>query len=277
MTLTKHPVLRVASYATLIFFAVLFLYPIVWLIINSLKSQSELFASPWGLPSSPTLENYYRAFTEGNLGRYFFNSVIVTGTVVIVATVLSSMAAYGLTRLKWKLSKVTLAIFLLGMTIPMHATVVPLFAIFNKMQLVNTYASVIIPHIVFAMPIAILIMTGFLQTIPRSVEEAAVMDGCSVPGVFIRIICPMIIPSLVTVAVITFITAWNDLLFPQIFLSDPEMMTLPVGLTNFQGRYSTDYVGMIAAVVITIVPTIVIYSMLHRKIISGMTAGAVKG
>ena len=203
--------------------------------------------------------------------------MIVTGAVVIVATVLSAMAAYGLTRLRWRLSKLVLALFLLGLSIPMHAAVVPLFAMFNKLQLVNTYLAVIIPHVVFAMPIAILILTSFFSTIPHEVEEAAVMDGCSIWGVFFKIICPMAVPSLVTVAVITFINAWNDLLLPQIFLSDPEMMTLPVGLTAFQGRYSTDYVAMIAAVVITIIPTIVVYSLLHKKIISGMTAGAVKG
>ncbi|EEH65749.1 ABC transporter, permease protein [Actinomyces urogenitalis DSM 15434] len=264
-------------YGVLILFAVLFLYPILWLVINSFKTNAELFASPWSLPGSLSLENYYKAFTEGNIGRYFVNSVIVTGAVVIVATVLSAMAAYGLTRLRWRLSKLVLALFLLGLSIPMHAAVVPLFAMFNKLQIVNTYLAVIIPHVVFAMPIAILILTSFFSTIPHEVEEAAVMDGCSIWGVFFKIICPMAVPSLVTVAVITFINAWNDLLLPQIFLSDPEMMTLPVGLTAFQGRYSTDYVAMIAAVVITIIPTIVVYSLLHKKIISGMTAGAVKG
>ena len=264
-------------YGVLILFAVLFLYPILWLVINSFKTNAELFASPWSLPGSLSLENYYKAFTEGNIGRYFVNSVIVTGAVVIVATVLSAMAAYGLTRLRWRLSKLVLALFLLGLSSPMHAAVVPLFAMFNKLQIVNTYLAVIIPHVVFAMPIAILILTSFFSTIPHEVEEAAVMDGCSIWGVFFKIICPMAVPSLVTVAVITFINAWNDLLLPQIFLSDPEMMTLPVGLTAFQGRYSTDYVAMIAAVVITIIPTIVVYSLLHKKIISGMTAGAVKG
>lgn len=264
-------------YGILILFSVLFLYPILWLVINSFKTNAELFSSPWSLPGSLSLENYYKAFTEGNIGRYFVNSVIVTGAVVIVATVLSAMAAYGLTRLRWRLSKLVLGLFLLGLSIPMHAAVVPLFAMFNKLQIVNTYLAVIIPHVVFAMPIAILILTSFFNTIPHEVEEAAVMDGCSIWGVFFKIICPMAVPSLVTVAVITFINAWNDLLLPQIFLSDPEMMTLPVGLTAFQGRYSTDYVAMIAAVVITIIPTIVVYSLLHKKIISGMTAGAVKG
>ncbi|MCW5953330.1 MAG: carbohydrate ABC transporter permease [Propionibacteriaceae bacterium] len=277
MTRDLHIAARVPAYLLLVFFSLLFLYPIVWLFINSFKTQQELFDSPWGLPASPTLDNFQRAFTEGNIGQYFFNSVVVTALVVVLATLLSAMAAYGLTRLRWKLSKPVLAIFLLGMTIPMHATIVPLFSMFNTLKLINSYAAVVLPHIVFAMPIAIFILTGFFQTIPREIEEAAVVDGCSIPMVFFRIICPMAVPSLVTVAVITFITAWNDLLFPQIFLSDPAMMTLPVGLTTFQGRYSTDYVGMIAAVVVTIVPSVVIYSLMHRKIISGMTAGAVKG
>lgn len=271
------PSLRVPVYGILIFFAVVFLYPIVWLVLNSFKTQPELFSSPWGLPSEPTLDNYQRAFTEANLGRYFLNSVIVTGSVVVLSTLLSAMAAFGITRLRWKLSKVVLGLFLLGMTIPMHAAVVPLFDIFNRLDLVNHYPSVIIPHIVFTMPMAIMILVGFFENIPREVEEAAVIDGCSIFRVFWRIVCPMVVPSLVTVAVITFITSWNELLFPQVFLSDPDMMTLPVGLTAFQGRYSTDYVGMIAAVVITIIPTIIIYTLLHKKIVGGMTAGAVKG
>jgi raffinose/stachyose/melibiose transport system permease protein len=268
---------KTLSYALLALFTLIFLYPIAWLLINSFKTQEQLFASPWTLPTDPTLDNYGRAFTEGNIGKYFANSVIVSTAVVVLATLFSAMAAYGITRLRWRASKFVLGVFLLGMTIPMHATIVPLFSIFNSLRIINTYAAVIIPHVVFAMPIAIFILTGFFESIPREIEEAAVMDGCRITQVFFRIICPMSVPSLVTVAVITFITAWNDLLFPQIFLSDPAMMTLPVGLTTFQGRYSTDYVGMIAAVVVTIAPSIAIYSLLHRTIIGGMTAGARKG
>jgi len=266
-----------AKYIILMFFTVLFLYPIFWLFLNSFKSGTELFETPWSLPGTLDLSNYVRAIQVGEIGRYFLNSVIVAIAVVFFATLLSAMAAYGLTRLKWKLSKLVLSIFLLGMMIPTHATIVPLFSFFNKMKLINTYAAVIIPHVVFAIPISILILSGFFSSIPKEMEEAAIMDGCSIPKTFFQIICPMAMPSIVTVSVITFITAWNDLLFPQIFLSDPKMMTLPVGLTAFQGRYSTDYVGMIAAVVITIIPSIIVYSILHEKIIDGMTAGAVKG
>ncbi len=268
---------RIFEYFVLVLFSFLFLYPISWLVLNSFKTGPELFESPWALPKAITFDNYIRAISVGNIGRYFTNSVVVALSVVILATLLSAMAAYGLTRLRFRFSGVLLSIFLLGMMIPTHATIVPLFSIFNRLSINNTYIAVILPHVVFAIPIAILILSGFFASIPGEMEEAAVIDGCSIPRAFFAIICPMATPSLVTVAVITFITAWNDLLFPQIFLSDPSMMTLPVGLTTFQGRYSTDYVGMIAAVVITIIPSIIIYSILHDKIIDGMTAGAVKG
>ncbi|MDR1539109.1 MAG: carbohydrate ABC transporter permease [Clostridiales bacterium] len=241
----KRTLHRVPQYIALVFFLLLFLYPIVWLVINSFKTKAELFASPWTLPSSLEWDNYRRAVVDGNIGRYFVNSSIVAFAVVTCATLLSAMAAYGLTRLKWKLSKLVLSIFLLGMMIPAHATIVPLFSIFSVIGINNTYLAVIVPHVVFAMPIAICVLSGFLSTIPRELEEAAVIDGCTIPKAFFGVICPISAPSLVTVAVITFITAWNDLVFPQIFLSDPNITTLPVGLTAFKGRYSTDYTGMI--------------------------------
>lgn len=264
-------------YFILLFFTLLFLYPIIWLFLNSFKSSTELFSSPWNLPDSFSLDNYLRAIVSGNIGRYFINSIIVASAVVLLSTMLSAMAAYGIERLRWKLSKLTLSVFLLGMTIPSHATIVPLFSMFNSLRINNTYIAVVIPHIVFTLPISIFILTGFFNSIPQEMEEAATMEGYDIPKIFIKIIFPISTPSIVTVAVITFITAWNDLLFPQIFLSDPSMMTLPVGLTTFSGRYSTDYTGMIAAVVITIIPSIITYSIMHKRIIDGMIAGAIKG
>jgi raffinose/stachyose/melibiose transport system permease protein len=265
------------KYFFLVLTSAVFLYPMIWLIISSFKSNQELFLSPWNFPEKYSFENYVRAFTQGNIGRYFFNSVIIAAAVVLCVTVLSAMAAYGIIRLRWKLSALVLSIFLIGMMIPAHSTIVPLFSMFNMLKINNKYPAVIIPHIVFAFPIAIFILSGFFSTIPKELEEAAVIDGCSIPAAFLRVICPMTTPSLVTIAVITFIGTWNDLLFPQIFLSDPAKMTLPVGLTAFQGRYSTDYVGMIAAVVITVIPSVILYIILHDRIIEGMTSGAIKG
>jgi len=268
---------EIFEYLVLVFFAVLFIYPILWLLINSFKTNSELFNSTWSLPQSLSLENYIRAFVVGHIGTNFLNSVIISVAVVVTTTLLAAMAAYGLTRLRWNLSGFVLSIMLLAMMIPAHATVIPLFSMFNAMKIGGTYWTVIIPHVVFTLPISILIYSGFFSSIPTELEEAAAIDGCSVIRAFFTIILPISTPALVTVAVITFIGVWNDLLFPRIFLTDPDMMPLPVGLTNFKGRYSTDYVGMIAAVVITIVPSIMVYSFLHKRIVSGMTAGALKG
>ncbi len=276
-TLHKQELVKVFKYAVLVLFAVLFLYPILWLFINSFKTNEELFTSPWALPHSLSLVNYVRAFEVGDIGRSFLNSVIISVVVVVATTLLAAMSAYGITRLRWRFSGVVLSIMLLALMIPAHATVVPLFSMFNVIKVNNTYWAVIIPHIVFTLPIAILIFTGFFTSLPAELEEAAVIDGCSIPRTFFTIILPISMPALVTVAVITFIVVWNDLLFPQIFLTDPDMMPLPVRLTSFQGRYSTDYVGMIAAIVVTIIPSIGIYSLLHRRIVSGMTAGALKG
>jgi raffinose/stachyose/melibiose transport system permease protein len=265
------------QYGVLVFFSILFLYPIIWLFINSFKSNAELFLSPWTLPKFLSVDNYARAIGVGNIGHHFVNSVIVSVSVVLITTLLSATAAYGLTRLRWKLSGFMLSIMLLGIMIPQHATIVPLFSIFSKLRINNTLFSVIIPNIVFTLSIGILLLTGFFVTIPKEMEEASVIDGCSIIAAFYRIILPITTPSLVTVAVITFIPVWNDLLFPQIFLSESKRMTLPVGLTAFKGRYSTDYVGMIAAVVITILPSIIVYVVLHKRIVEGMTVGAVKG
>jgi len=273
----KQDLVKVFQYVVLVFFTVIFLYPILWLFINSFKTIPELFASPWSLPSSLTLVNYVRAFEVGNIGRSFLNSTIISVAVVVMTTLLGSMAAYGVTRLRWKWSGFILSIMLLALMIPAHATVVPLFAMFNTMEINNTYLAVIIPHVVFTLPMAILIFTGFFSSIPVELEEAALIDGCSIPRAFFTLVLPISVPALVTTALVTFIVSWNDLLFPQIFLTDPDLMPLTAKLAAFQGRYSTDYVGMIAAVVIIIIPSLIFYILLRRRIVSGMTAGAVKG
>lgn len=274
---TKDRVFLVLKYLALGLFTILCLYPIVWLFLSSFKTNQELYTNPWGLPASFMPDNYIQAITEGHILQYFGNSVIIAVSAVLVAVVLSSMASYAITRMDWKLSKLTLSVFLLGMMIPVYAMIVPLFSMFNKMGLLNTRLAVIIPHIAISFPMAIFIMSGFMGSIPRELEEAAVVDGCTIYQIFFKIIMPISRSSIVTVAVVTFINIWNDLLLPQIFLTDSSKMTLPVGLTEFQGRYATNYVAMIAAVLITIVPSIIVYIWLHKHIMEGMVAGAVKG
>ncbi len=265
------------KYALMIIFAVMCLYPLFWLFLASFKTNQELYTNTWGLPASWSLTNYMNAIIKGNILRYFVNSVVIAVSAVVITAILATMASYAITRMRWKLSGTTYNIFLLGMMIPVYALIIPLFSIFKGMGVLNTYLAVIIPQIAVGLPMSIFIICGFMEGIPGDLEEAAIIDGCSIYKCFLRIILPISKSSIVTVAVVQFINVWNDLLLPRIFLTDSNMMTLPVGLTNFQAMYSTDYVGEIAAVIITIIPTILVYIALHKQIMEGMVAGAVKG
>ncbi|MGE5612771.1 MAG: carbohydrate ABC transporter permease [Bacillota bacterium] len=268
---------RAILFVIMVIFSAMCIYPIIWLLINSLKDNSEIFINPWGLPIEVKFENYKRAIVVGNVGVNFLNSIYISTVSVIISILLSTMCSYSLVRMKWKLASKVRALIVVGMSIPAYAAIVPLFSLFYKLGIINEYPSVIIAHICFALPMSVFIISGFMTSIPSELEEAAIIDGCSVYGVFFKVIVPVCNASIATVTVINFITVWNDLLFPQIFLSDSDMMPLPVGLTMFNDLYSTDYVGLIAAVIITIIPTIIVYTILHDKIIEGMTAGAIKG
>ena len=265
------------KFVILSLFAVTCLFPMLWLMLASFKTNAELYTSPWSIPSILSFANYESAIVRGHVLQYFGNSIIIALCVVVLGVLLCSMASYAIVRMTWKLSRLVLRTFLIGMSIPVYAMIVPLFSMFNQIGLYNTRLSVVIAHIAINFPIGIFILSGFMGTIPREMEEAAVIDGCSIGELFIHVILPVIRSCTVTVAVIVFISVWNDLLLPQIFLTDKNKMTLPVGLTEFQGQYSTDYASMIAAVVITVIPSIVVYILLHRNIMEGMVAGAVKG
>lgn len=267
----------VIKYVTLIGFTLMCLYPIFWLFLASFKTNQELYVNTWGLPESWSLTNYVTAIVEGRIIEYFGNSVIISVSAVLVTVILSTMASYAITRMHWKLSKLTYNVFLLGMMIPVYAMVIPLFSIFKSLGLLNNHLSVIIPQIAVGFPMSIFIICGFMRAVPLELEEAAIIDGCSIFGCFLKVVLPISKSSIVTVAVVQFINVWNDLLLPRIFLTDSSKMTLPVGLTNFQAMYSTDYVSMIAAVIITIIPSIIVYILLHKNIMEGMVAGAVKG
>lgn len=274
---TSENIWLVIKYVLLIGFTILCIYPLVWLFLASFKTNNELYTNTWGLPEQWSMSNYVNAVVKGGVFRYFGNSVIIAVSAVLVTVILATMASYAIARMHWKLANLTHSIFLLGMMIPIYALVIPLFSIFKGMGLLDTHLAVIIPQIAVGFPMAIFIICGFMRSIPTELEEAAIIDGCTVFQCFFKIILPIAKSSVVTVAVVQFINVWNDLLLPRIFLTDSSKMTLPVGLTNFQATYSTDYVGMIAAVIITIIPSIVVYILLHKQIMEGMVAGAVKG
>ena len=253
------------------------LYPLFWLLINSVKTNSELFGDPWGFASSIQINNYVTAWVSGKIGISFFNSSLVSITSVLLTIFLSSAAAFAISRLKWKLSSFVLSLFLLGIMIPIHSTLIPLFTMFNKIGIINRYIALILPYVAFALPTSIFILSGFMKTFPSEIEEAVIIDGCSMAGFFWRILFPLSKSPIATISIFNFVGMWNELMFALIFLSDPNKTTLPVSLTRFKGQYSTNWTVQLAAVVTMIIPSITAYIFLNDKIIESITVGSVKG
>ncbi|MBZ4645677.1 MAG: raffinose/stachyose/melibiose transport system permease protein [Petroclostridium sp.] len=259
-------------------FAFIQLYPFIWLVFFSLKSNSEIFGENIiGLPKEFLWQNYQTALVSGKVGLYFFNSLLVTSITIIISGLLSAMASYAIIRLKWKLSRLTLIIFLLGLMIPLHAALLPLFIIMKQLKLLNTYWSLIIPYVAFAMPMAIYILAGFLQGIPVDMEESALLDGCSIYGTFFRIIVPILRPAIATVSIFTFLTAWNELMFAITFISKQQYRTLTVGINQMVGQYLTHWGPIGAGLVIATLPTILIYTLMSKQVQKSLISGAVKG
>ncbi len=264
-------------YGLLIAFSLTCVYPLIWLFINSVKNNTELFDNPWLPGETMQFANYAKAWVGGKIGTGFLNSVFVSAVSVIVTIIVGSMSAFAIKRLKWKLSGLVLGLFLLGVMIPIHSTLIPLFILFKNVGFADKYIALILPYVAFALPTSVFILTGFMGSFPKDIEEAAVMDGCSMAGVFWRMIMPLSKSAIATITIFNFVSMWNELMFAMIFISDPLKMTLPVSLTRFKGQYSTDWTVQLAATMIMVLPSIVIYMFLNDKIIESMTVGAVKG
>ncbi len=277
MRLPKENIARFAKWMVLIAVMIVSLYPVIWIILGSLKGNDELMLNTWGLPREWRFSNYAEAWLNSGISRAFINSLMVSCGSLLILIIVSTMAAFALTRLRFKGSKLVRSGFMVIMMIPLHVTLIPLFLSMTKMNLNNTYFSLILPYVTFGLPVAIFILTGFLKAFPDSIEESAVIDGASMIRVFFTMTVPMSKPSIATVAIYSFVTMWNELLYAVVFMSKKSMMTIPVVLTMFKGQYTTDYVSMLAAIVMGILPSLLIYVFFNRQIIAGMASGAVKG
>lgn len=263
-------------YTMLILFAAFCIFPLLWTLVSSFKNNHEIFDNPWGLPAVPQFINYKNAWVVGEIGRYFFNSLYIVAASVVASFFTGTMAAYAVRRMIWKLSKYVMVFFLLGVMIPVHATLIPLYRLFNSVNMIGSPVCLIIIYTAVSLPMSIFILGGFFKMLPRELEEAAAIDGYSIIRIFWRIIIPLSKPAIATVTIFNFIGFWNELLFALIFMSNMKYMTLPVGLTNFIGRYLTDYTGMLAAIVLSFIPSLLIYIFLHENIIKGMMSGSLK-
>lgn len=259
-------------------YAVIQIFPLFWLIMFSLKDNTQIFGgNVLGLPSPWVFENYWVTIGGAKVGIYLINSVIVTGLTIIITIVVSSMASYAIARLKWGLSNAYLLFITMGMMIPVHASLLPLFLNFSKMGILNTRLSLILPYVGFTIPLAINVLTIFFKTIPSELEEAAVIDGCNIYQTFVNIMLPMVKPALATVSIFTYLTAWNELMFANTFINKAELKTLTVGIMSMVGEYATSWGPIGAGLVVATVPSIIGYMFVSAKLPEAMSAGAVKG
>ena len=267
----------VLIYVFFSFMTIIYLAPIFWVILVSLKTRQEIIKEPFGLPAVPQFENYTFAWTAGKLGRSMLNSLLVCVITLLLTMLVGSMAAFAIGKMRWKLAGAAMTYILVGMMIPVHCVLIPLFTRFAKMGLSNSLLGLIIPYLTFSLPVSVFIMTGFFKSIPNELFESACIDGCSIYKIFFRIALPLSRTGLFVTGLMTFINNWNELLMAMVFISDDAKKTLPVALSKFVGPYQTNYAQMFAAIVIAIIPTIIVYCMFSNQIVDGLTTGAVKG
>lgn len=264
-------------YIILAVLAAVYLFPLLWMLSVSFKTNREVLTSPFSIPKVLQLGNYIFAWTNGKLGIATLNSVIVCVSALLISLLIGSMAAFAIARMRWKLLNLVMQYFLIGMMVPVHCVLIPLFVRFSKWQLTNQLIGLIIPYITFSLPVTVFLMAGFFKSMPNEIFEAACIDGCSIYGCFTRIALPLARVGMYVAGIMTFVGNWNELLLAMVFISDTAKKTLPVTLTYFVGPYATNYVQMFAAIIIAIAPTIVVYCIFSNQIVEGLTAGAVKG
>ena len=269
---------EVLIYIGLAIWMIVNLFPVYWMFTFSLKSNPEIFGdNVIGLPKEWLWSNYTTALHTGNMGLYFMNSAIVAISTIIITLCVALMATFALTRLIWKGRKTLNKFFMLGLTIPIHASIVPVYVTLSKLNMLNTYWALIIPYSAFSLTMAILVCVGFMNEIPRELDESACIDGCGVFGVFFRIIVPLMRPAVATVGIYTFLQCWNELMFANVFISKNALRTLPVGVQALSGQYTTEWGPIGAALVLATFPTLFVYIFLSKKIQESFIAGAIKG
>lgn len=271
-------IMKIILILFLLLFTVTSVYPLIWLVFFSFKSNEEIFGGNIiGPPREWLIENYENALLGGKVLGYLGNSIFVTLVVIIVSTILIAMVAYAVTRMRWKLRGTAYWFFMAGLTIPIHATLLPLFLLLKRIGILNTPLAIIIPYTAFALPFGIMVLGNHYATVPYEMEEAACIDGCSIYQAFFRVILPLVRPALATIAIFTFLSSWNELMFAMTFISDDRYKTLTVGIQSLAGMYYTEWGPIGAGMVVATFPVLFIYILLSKQVQNAILAGAVKG
>jgi raffinose/stachyose/melibiose transport system permease protein len=274
----KANISKIAIYFILIFWGLTTIAPMLWVLLNSFKSSSEILSNALSLPSKINFNNFSAldTYSQINLPKGFLNSLIISGSAVSLVLVFGGMAAFVLARFNFRFNKVIKVILVASMLVPQFAVIVPNIKILRFFGFNNTYLAVIVPHTAGFLNFAIIMIAGYMMSLPVELEEAAIIDGASIPKIFLRIILPLSKPIFATAGIMIFLWSYNDLLLPLVYLTG-ELRPISVLLTQVSSLYDTNYGAMMAAVTVTILPVLILYVVTQEYVIKGMTQGAVKG
>ncbi|TFJ94283.1 carbohydrate ABC transporter permease [Lentibacillus salicampi] len=263
----------------LILWSIAVLYPIIWMFIGSFKSNAEIYANPWGFPETWNIQNFATAWTEYSIDTSVFNSLIVTAVGAILTLVLAIPTAYALERIRFKGSHFLFTLYISAMMIPMVLGWIPLFFLLGQFNLLDNIFGLAIVYAISQLPFSIFVLTSFMSTIPKSLEESAAMDGMSPYGVLWKIITPLSMSGIITVTIMNAIQFWNEYFMALIFLQSEENYTLALAIDfiSSEAQYTNAWGTLFASLVIAIVPVIILYSIFQQRIAKGMTEGAIKG
>ncbi|CAM2076209.1 MAG: ABC transmembrane type-1 domain-containing protein [uncultured Clostridium sp.] len=273
----KFNISKYIIYAILILWAITTIFPFIWIIVNSFKPSAELLTSSFSLPKEFTLNNYKNAFDNLNILRAYGMSFIISGSVTIGVVILSSMMAFALTRYRFKGKWILDSILVASLMFPVFSTIIPVYQMMIKWGLLNTPTAVILPQIASNLSFATIVMMGFMRAIPLEIEEAAYIEGASVFTVFTKIIVPISKPSISTVSIFSFLWSYNDLFVQTTMIGRRVNYPVCTLLNEISSKYGTDYGLMATSVAIILVPVFIVYLLLQKNIIKGLTAGAIKG
>lgn len=264
---------------TLVLLAMYFLlvlYPLIWMVLSSLKTEREFFRNLWGVPAVAQWQNYLRAWNMG-ISSYFLNSVFVTACTICLCIIIAALASFGLVRYRFPGDTLVFLMGMGGMMLSPQVTLIPLYKIIQNLGIHDTYWAMILPYAAYRMPITLLLIRSYFLGIPKEMQEAAIIDGCSSFGVLWRIFLPISKPILLTCAILVAYYSWNEFLFSIIFIDSRSLKTIPSGLMVFRDALNTDYALLFAGLTISALPMIIVFIIMQKQFIRGMTAGAVKG
>ncbi|MBY0215547.1 carbohydrate ABC transporter permease [Paenibacillus illinoisensis] len=272
-----HNPAKLAVNALLLLFTASCIIPLLWIGYSSLKTQAEFANNILSLPSAPQFSNYWEAIKLTNMLQLSWNSARVTFLSVIGITAIAYVTGYITARLDFKGKRAMIFYYLFGMLVPIHALLVPIYLLFKNWGLADQWYTLIIPYIAFNLSLPIMLVSSYVMGIPREIEEAAAIDGLSFSGTMYRIILPIAVPVLTTVAILQFFSCWNEFSFALVLLNDESLRTVPLGMSYFKSQHSTNYPQLMAGMILSMLPVTIIYFVFSSRIIAGVMAGAIKG